>query len=140
MPTLEELLKRIESHTGVISLEKIEEHPPYYFYRVRMKIDEETIRETAVCIYVDKNGNAYFKGANPVAVKQVTALELKLRQMLTQEHNAVKIESISINKEEGYAVASAFVLNQDGTVSRKNFLAYLDENGNLVVHEIVTPP
>jgi len=137
---LQELIDKIKASPKVQRVDFIEKHPPYYFYRVRTKEAEDLVREFAVCIIVENEGAedevAYFKGSKPIIERTTSPIE-QAKNKIIEKCGFIKLESLTVRKEEQYGLAIGFVSNQDGTVSRKTFLVYLDESKNLVVNEVI---
>jgi len=137
---LQELIDKIKANSKVQKVEFIEKHPPYHFYRIRTKEAEDLVREFAVCIIVENEGTedevAYFKDSRPIVEATASPIE-QAKNKIIEKCGFIKLESLTVRKTEQYGLATGFVLNQDGTVSRKTFLVYLDEDKNLVVNEII---
>jgi len=135
---LSDLLDRIKSRPEVLRLEPIEKHPPYHFYRIRVKEADDLVREFAVCIVVENEGAedeaAYFKDRRPFIERVETGLE-KARSKIIERCGFVKVESFTVNTAEKYAIVTGFIDNGDGTASRKTYLAYM-ENGELKLLEL----
>jgi len=129
---LSELLDRIKSRPEVLRLEPIEKHPPYHFYRVRVKEADDLVREFAVCIVVENEGAedeaAYFKDRRPFTERVETEVE-KMRSKIIERCGFIRVESFTVNTAEKYAVITGFIDNGDGTASRRTYLAYIDEGG-----------
>jgi len=139
---LNELLEKIKKNPKVKDLKLIEKHPPYYhIYKVLVRETEDLVREMSICIIVLNEGTekeeAYFKDSKPYFLLQERHPLEELREKIVNECKIIKLESFVINSEENYAVVTGFVMAQEGQVTRKSFLAYLDENNNLVIYEIV---
>jgi len=139
---LQELLSKIQENPKVRRVDFIEKHPPYYFYRVMTKEADDLVREFAVCIVVENEGTenevAFFKDSRPFTMTKENPSPIKEKKRQIEELcNYVKIESFTINRDEEYALVTGYVSNDDGTVSRKTFLVYLDAEGNLVAREVV---
>jgi len=134
---LSELLGRIQEKPRVMDVSLIEEHPPYKFYRLRIRESEDVVRETAICIYVENEGTdqeaAYFKDMRPVSDVPDNPAEAKFRAAA----RAIFLVVENINVMGNWAVARGFVENGDYTVSRKSYLLTLDEDGNPYPREIV---
>ena len=137
---LKTLLERIKQKPNVELVNFIEKHPPYHFYRIRIREAEDLVREVACCIIVENEGTederAYFKDSRPIQEQTPSEIE-SLRDQIATQFGFIKVESFSINRAEEYALETGFVLNEDGTTSRKTVLAYFDEAGQLQTHELV---
>jgi len=137
---LQELIDKIKASPKVQRVDFIEKHPPYHFYRIRTQEAEDLVREFAVCIIVENEGTedevAYFKDSKPIIETTASPIE-QAKNKIIEKCGFIKLESLTIRKDEQYALATGFVSNQDGTVSRKTFLVYFDENKNLIVNEII---
>ena len=135
---LSDLLDRIKSRPEVLRLEPIEKHPPYHFYRIRVKEAEDLVREFAVCIVVENEGTdkeaAYFKDRRPFTERAETDLD-KARSKIIERCGFIRAESFTVNRAEKYAVITGFIDNGDGTASRKTYLAYID-GGKLKLLEL----
>jgi len=139
---LKELLDRIKNNPKVKRVDFIEKHPPYYhFYRIMTEEDEDLVREFAICVVVENEGTeneiAYFKDNKPFPRLPTPSPIEQAKENIAEKCGFIKIESFTVNNEEKYALATGFVQNSDGTVSRKTFLAYLDDQGKLTTNEVV---
>jgi len=139
---LKELLDRIKSNPKVKRIDFIEKHPPYYhFYRIMTEEDEDLVREFAVCIIVENEGAenevAYFKDSKPLTGPPTPSPIEQVKQKVVEKCGFIKVESFTVDNNEKYALVTGFIQNPDGTVSRKTFLVYLDDQGKLTTNEVV---
>jgi len=136
---LSELVERLQSNPKVADVSLIEEHGPYKFYRLRIREQDDFIREVAICIYVENEGTdqeaAYFKDSRPSLETASDPLEDQVKSVAASLF--LVPESINVIRAGKYAVVRGFVDNGDGTVSRKSYLLYLDSDGKIASREIV---
>lgn len=140
---LQDLLNKISSYEGVKAIEPIESHPPYYFYRVKQIVDDDVLKEYAICIYVDNYGTeqetAYIKDGNPITMTtQTTSKFDAFKQQVIETCRIIKVQFFVYDDKEKYAQVVGFVLNDNNnTVTRKEFIAFLDANNKLKIYQVV---
>jgi len=68
--------------------------------------------------------------------QQASKKKQEILNRLSTEYNVIKVIGYTVDENNKYVTVTGFVDNGDGTVSRKSFVVFFDEQGNFMIYEL----